>query len=319
MTTPPLRIAFCGSPEFAVASLRALCADPAAFEVVAVVTQPDRPAGRRRFLSAPAVKVWALAHSLPVHQFRKVRDGAALAVLQALALDVLVVAAYGRILPRSLLEVARLGAINVHASLLPAWRGASPIARAVWHGDAESGVSIMRMDEGLDTGPVFSRHPLVLAAGETGESLTARLAALGGEALAHTLPQIARGLRPVAQADAGVSLAPPLRKEDGALDWRQPAAVLERQVRALRPWPGTYTFLGALRLAVTAAHVEAGATGAPPGTIVAAAKRGLVVACGQGALRIERLRPAGKNEMRADAWIAGRAAIKGATLTGHGP
>lgn len=316
----PLRVAFCGSPHFAVASLDALCAAAQTFEVVAVITQPDKPAGRKRALLAPAVKVAAQARHLPVHQWRKWRDGDAEACLRALELDVIVVAAYGRILPPTILAIPRLGCINVHASLLPSWRGASPIARAIWHGDATTGVSIMQMDAGLDTGAVFATRAVNIAPSDTCERLTNTLAKVGAALLVDTLPHIDAGtLRATPQPREGVSLAPPLRKEDGRLHFCGNAADLARQVRALWPWPGAYLMYEHQRVAVLSAHVLPTDTPAPAGTVVSADKQGLGVACGDGVLQIEHVKPAGRSAMHAAAWIAGRGPKKHATLSTHEP
>lgn len=322
--TKPIRVVFMGTPSFAVASLTALCERPDLFEVVGVVTQPDRPAGRKQQLTAPPVKVVAQARGLPVQQWTKLRDGRALAAIEAWRPDVIVVAAYGRILPLPLLEAAPHGCVNVHASLLPAWRGASPIAQAIWHGDAHAGVCIMAMDEGMDTGGVYARAQTEVSEQETCGSLTVKLAELGATLLVQTLPQICqRRLHAKPQPEHDYSLAPLLQKSDGALDFAQKATYLARQVRALDPWPGTFCFFEGERVAVLQAHVCAQipanqAQEAKPGTVLAADKRGLCVACGKGALWLTQVKPAGKAQMDAGSWIAGRGPKKGATLSMHG-
>lgn len=311
-----LKVLFMGTPEFAVPSLLALLDQKDCYEVVGVVTQPDRPAGRGRVLTPSAVKRCALAHGLTVLTPKRMRHEDTRAALGALGADVFVVAAYGRILPPQLLELPPLGCINVHASLLPRFRGASPIARAIWAGDDEAGVCIMGMEEGLDTGPVYSRRALAIEPWDTCGTLTERLAHLGAEALLEALPAIGRGeAHPEPQPTVGVTLAPPLLKEDGLLDFAQDAAVLSRQVRALCPWPGTYTFLGEQRVGIVSAEAEEAAVpSAVPGEVVRADGGGLWVACGQGQLKVTAVKPAGRGQMTAAAWISGRGPKKGAIL-----
>jgi len=315
-----LKVLFMGTPEFAVPSLLALLGHKDRYEVVGVVTQPDRPAGRGRVLTPSAVKLCALEHNLPVLTPRRMRHEDTRAALAAFGADVFVVAAYGRILPPQLLELPPLGCINVHASLLPRFRGASPIARAIWAGDEQAGVCIMGMEEGLDTGPVYTRRAVPIGPQETCGTLTERLAHLGAEALLEALPAIGRGeARPEPQPEVGVTLAPPLRKEDGLMDFGQDAAALGRQVRALCPWPGTYTFLGDQRVGIVSAEAqeEATAPGTVPGEVVRADGGGLWVACGQGQLNITQVKPAGRGQMTAAAWISGRGPKKGAILKMH--
>jgi methionyl-tRNA formyltransferase len=232
------------------------------------------------------------------------------AALAELAPDLIVVAAYGRILPPSILELPTLGCVNVHASLLPRHRGASPIAHALLAGDATTGVAIMRMEEGLDTGPVYGQREIAVPADATCGSLTGELATLGAQLLVELLPDILSGktqARP--QPADGATYAGLLRKEDGLLDFSRPAVELERRVRALSPWPGAYAFKGDLRVQVLRAHVDVGS--GPPAAVLAAGAEGVVVGCGEGALVLDEVKPAGKAAMRGSAWAAGRGVVAG--------
>jgi len=300
-----MRVVFLGTPEFAVPTVEALAR--AGHQVLAVVAQPDRPAGRGQALKVPATKAWAEARGVPVLQPEKVRDGALAAALGALHPDVLVVTAYGRILGRDLLTLAPLGAVNVHASLLPRWRGAAPIQWAVASGDRETGVTVMQMDEGLDTGDMLLVRTAAIGAEETAEALAPRLAALGGEAIVEALPLLAAGaLVPVRQAAGEVTLAPILEKADGRLDFDRPATELACRVRGFTPWPGTFTSLGGRALKVHRAAALDGAPGdGPPGTarVVDGALR---VACGGGtALGLLEVQPEGKKRMAARDFVNG--------------
>jgi methionyl-tRNA formyltransferase len=288
----PLRIVFAGTPEFAAVHLQALL--DAGLTPVAVYTQPDRPAGRGQKLMASPVKQLAATHGIPVLQPQTLRDAAAQAELAALQPDLLVVVAYGLILPQAVLDIPPLGCINSHASLLPRWRGAAPIQRAVQAGDAESGVTVMRMEAGLDTGPMLLKVTTPIAADDTGGSLHDRLATLGAAAVVAAIPQLAAGtLHGEVQDDALATYAHKLNKDEARLDWSRPAVELERLVRAFNPWPVCHTTLGEAALKVYAAEVGEG-QGAP-GEILAASRDGLTVACGAGALRLTRLQlPGGK-------------------------
>lgn len=293
--TQPLRIVFAGTPEFAAVHLQALL--DADLTPLAVYTQPDRPAGRGQKLMASPVKQLAIAHGIPVHQPVTLRDAQAQAELAALAPDLLVVVAYGLILPQAVLDIPRLGCINSHASLLPRWRGAAPIQRAVQAGDAESGVTVMRMEAGLDTGPMLLKVSTPITADDTGGSLHDRLATLGAAAVVEAIPQLAAGtLHGEVQDDALATYAHKLNKDEARLDWSRPAEELERLVRAFNPWPVCHTTLGEAALKVYAAErVAAGEGQGAPGTILDASRDGLTVACGQGALRLTRLQlPGGK-------------------------
>jgi methionyl-tRNA formyltransferase len=300
-----MRLVFLGTPEFAVPTVEAL--ERAGHQILAVVAQPDRPAGRGQALKAPATKVWASVHGVPVLQPEKVRDGVLAAALGALRPDLLVVTAYGRILGRDLLTLAPLGAVNVHASLLPRWRGAAPIQWAVASGDRETGVTIMQMDEGLDTGDMLLVRTVDIGAEETAEALAPRLAALGGEAIVEALPLLAAGgLVPVKQAAAEVTLAPILEKATGRLDFTRPAAELACRVRGFTPWPGTFTSAGGKVLKVHRAAARDGQAGdGAPGAarVVGGALR---VACGGGtALELLEVQPEGKKRMAARDFVNG--------------
>jgi len=301
-----VRVVFLGTPAFAVPPLDALAR--AGHELAAVVAQPDRPAGRGHALREPATKGWARGRGIPVLQPEKVRDGRLAAELRALGPDVLCVAAYGRILGKDLLELAPFGAVNVHGSLLPRYRGAAPIQWAVASGDRETGVSIMQMDEGLDTGDVLLQRALPIAPEDTAETLAPRLAALGGEALAEALELLARGEAvPVRQDASKATLAPILEKEHGRVDWSRPAAEIANRLRGFTPWPGAWTTLeGRTVKLLAAAPVGPAPAGAPPGAGKKDAGRGLAVACGGGtSLLVARLQPEGKAPQDALAFLNG--------------
>lgn len=310
----PLRILFAGTPEFAVPSLKALI--ETGHQVIGVYTQPDRPAGRGRQLQMSPVKALALAHGLPVYQPESFkRDPEAVAQIQSLAPDLMVVAAYGLLLPRAVLEAPRLGCINVHASLLPRWRGAAPIQRAILAGDAQTGVSIMHMEEGLDTGPVYHRVATPIAPDETGQSLHDRLAVLGAQALIETLPRIAEGsLVPEPQDESQATYAAKLSKEEARIDWTAPAQFIERQVRAFNPWPVAYTLLEDSPIRLWGAVAEDLPATAAPGTVLQADRSGIRVATGAGVLRITELQPAGKRPMSAADYLNARR-LDGARFT----
>jgi len=280
-----VKIVFAGTPEFAVPALRAAAQRA---EVVAVYTQPDRPAGRGRGLAASPVKLEAVARGIPVLQPESLRDHDAQAALRALAPDLMVVVAYGLILPRAVLDIPVHGCWNVHASLLPRWRGAAPIQRAIEAGDPETGVCLMQMQAGLDTGPVLLSLRTPIDAEETGGQLHDRLAALGAQVLADGLGLLRAGIRPTAQPQPaqGVTYAKKLDKAEARLDWTQPAAVLARKVRAFEPWPVAEAEVGGQRLRIREATALALRHGAAPGTVLTANRQGLDIACGEGALRL---------------------------------
>lgn len=303
----PLRIIFAGTPDFSVPSLEALLA--AGQEVVAVYTQPDRPAGRGRKLTPSPVKAAALAQGLPVFQPPTLRDEGAVADLRALAADLMVVVAYGLLLPQAVLDAPRLGCVNVHASLLPRWRGAAPIQRALLAGDGESGVTIMRMAAGLDTGPMYLLRPLAIAPRETGGGLSDKLAVLGAQALVAALPGIADGsLIPVPQDDDLASYAHKLSKAEAEVDWSRPAVEIDRLIRAFDPWPVAQTSLDGASLRLWGSELSdlIPPPAALPGQVLAAGKGGIEVATGAGVLRLTRLQPPGKRPMSAAEFLNAR-------------
>lgn len=304
-----MRIVFMGTPEFAVKSLEA-CLELG--EVVAVVTQPDKPRGRGQEVSFSPVKTLAVAKGLPLLQPVKVKGTDFAQVLAALQADVAVVTAYGKLLPQDVLDAPRRGCVNVHASLLPRFRGAAPIQWAIASGDEQTGVCLMRMDAGMDTGPVIDRAELPIGPDDTSATLHDKLALLGGDVLRRSLRRYVDGeLEPVPQAAEGVVPAPMIKKEDGRLDWAKPAAVLERRLRAFTPWPGAFcTFQGGL-LKVTSARVAAGQ--GTPGTVLAVGPDGLEVACGEGSLVLLGLQPEGKRAMAAREFLSGRKVQVGST------
>jgi len=290
--TEPLRIVFAGTPEFAAEHLKALLASP--HEIVAVYTQPDRPAGRGQKLMPSPVKQLALENGLQVLQPPTLRDAQAQAELAALKPDLMVVVAYGLILPQVVLDIPRLGCINSHASLLPRWRGAAPIQRAVQAGDAESGVTVMRMEAGLDTGPMLLKVSTPIGAEDTGGSLHDRLALIGPPAVVEAIEGLSAGtLQGEVQDDSLATYAHKLNKDEARIDWSRPAVELERLVRAFNPWPVCHSTLSGEAVKVLAASCAEG-KGAP-GAILSASKDGLIVACGDQALCLTRLQlPGGK-------------------------
>ncbi len=297
-----LKVAFAGTPEFAAQALQAIL--DAGFEVPLVLTQPDRPAGRGMKLTPSPVKRLALAHGLPVDQPERLRTDEQRAALVACAPDVLVVAAYGLLLPAEVLALPRLGCINIHASLLPRWRGAAPIHRAIEAGDAETGITIMQMDEGLDTGAMLLRRALPILPDDTTASLHDRLAALGAQMIVDTLSLLPQGrLQAEPQPDSGVTYAAKIGRAEAAVDWRQPASEIERRIRAFDPFPGVSAQLGETPIKFWRACTEAGS--GEPGSVLAAGADGIVVACGDGVLRILMLQKPGSRRMEAGEFLRG--------------
>jgi methionyl-tRNA formyltransferase len=291
-----LRIIFAGTPDFAAVHLQALVDSD--HEVVAVYSQPDRPAGRGKKLQPSPVKQVALDHDIPVYQPLNFKDPADVEQLRALNADVMVVVAYGLILPSSVLEAPKHGCLNVHASLLPRWRGAAPIQRCIEAGDMVTGITIMQMDIGLDTGDMLSKVTTGISLDDTGGSLHDRLASMGPAALLSTLADVESGsLTPEAQNDAAACYAHKLTKEEALIDWTQDADVLARRIRAFNPFPMAYTLLGDERIRVHLAEPVVKATQLAPGTIAHVDTDGIEVACGEGVLRLTRIQLAGKKPM----------------------
>ncbi|MEP7297713.1 MAG: methionyl-tRNA formyltransferase [Burkholderiales bacterium] len=317
-----MNIAFAGTPEFAQVALAAL--RHAGFRIGLVLTQPDRPAGRGMKLQASPVKAFALAHQMPLAQPRSLRlDGkspddaqAARAALETARPDVLVVAAYGLILPQWVLDLPRLGCLNIHASLLPRWRGAAPIHRAIEAGDSHTGITIMQMDAGLDTGEMLLVETIEIGAGETTSSLHDRLAALGGRAIVEALEMAAFGaLAPTPQPIEGVTYAHKIEKAEAAIDWRDEAVAIERRLRAFDPFPGATATLDGDVIKCWRGTVAAG-EGAP-GTVLGVDDQGITVACGEGALRLIELQRAGGKRLGAAAFLQGRPIEQGMTFAPH--
>lgn len=312
------RIVFMGTPEFALPTLEGLALH---YPLVGVVTQPDRPAGRGQRLIASPVKEFALAEGIPVFQPERLRGVEAVEHIRTWSPDLIVVAAYGQILRPSVLEIPRFGVLNVHASLLPRWRGASPVQAAILAGDTVTGVSIMKMDEGLDTGPVLARREVPIAPGETGGELEERLAEIGGQLLLEVLPNYLNGrLQPQPQPDEGVTICHRIPAEAAGIDWTWSAEVLERHVRAFAPTPGAFTEWDGTRLKVlqsTALPAEEVAPAAP-GTVFLWHKFP-AVAAGEGALVLLQVQMAGKRPMNGDLFVHGRKDLAGAVFSSPRP
>jgi methionyl-tRNA formyltransferase len=306
-----LRIVFAGTPAFAVPSLRAAASRN---EVVAVYTQPDRPAGRGRALTPSPVKLEALKRGLPVLQPESLKSQLARDALGALQPDLLIVVAYGLILPQKILDIPRHGCWNVHASLLPRWRGAAPIQRAIEAGDSETGICLMQMEKGLDTGPVLLPSPLPIGESETAGQLHDRLAELGAQVLADGLGLLRAGMRPVPrlQPESGVTYAHKIEKSEAKLDWSQPAQGLANKIRAFNPWPMAEAELAGERVRIHGAVALPLAHGQPPGRVLFAGRDGIDVACGQGALRIRVLQREGGKAITAADYLNARQDLRSA-------
>ncbi|MGW8174061.1 MAG: methionyl-tRNA formyltransferase [Stenotrophomonas sp.] len=300
-----MRIVFAGTPEFAVSSLRAAARH---HEVVAVYTQPDRPAGRGRGLVPSPVKLEAIARGIPVFQPESLKDAAAQQQLRDLQPDLMVVVAYGLILPKAVLAIPTHGCWNVHASLLPRWRGAAPIQRAIQAGDAKTGVCLMQMEAGLDTGPVLLHQELPIAATDIGGQLHDKLAELGAQVLSDGLGLLRAGIKPIArpQPEQGVTYAHKLDKAEARLDWAQGAGALARTVRAFNPWPIAEATLAGERVRIHGAVALEADHGQAPGTVLAAGRDGIDIACGQGTLRLRVLQREGGKAITAADYLNAR-------------
>jgi methionyl-tRNA formyltransferase len=317
-----------GTPHFAAPSLKAVATNsapgriwPTGLDLVGVVTRPDKPVGRSRAPVPSPVKLLALELRLPVFQPGSFRKPENVALLRRLAPDVIIVAAFGQILPAEVLSLPEHCSLNVHASLLPRHRGASPVAAAILAGDEQTGVTIMKMEEGLDTGPILAQSAVTIGEHDTTGALIWRLADLGAQLLIETLPRwLAGGLAPTPQDVSMATMTRLLRKEDGQIDWTQPAVVIDRQVRAYMPWPGAFTTFGGKQLKILQARQAtdvADSRSAPPGTIFPAREEGqelLACVCGQGALVLEMIQLEGRRALSAAEFLRGNAAIVGARL-----
>jgi methionyl-tRNA formyltransferase len=304
----PLRIIFAGTPEFAAVALSALIKSE--HEVVAVYTQPDRPAGRGRKLHASPVKAVALSHAIPVMQPENLKSTETQDSLREFNADVMIVAAYGLILPQAVLDIPRFGCLNIHASLLPRWRGAAPIQRAIAAGDTASGITIMQMNAGLDTGDILLSVPTPIADNETGGSLHDRLAQIGASAILETLDRLENHqLEPLKQDDALATYAHKLDKAEAEINWQDSATNIERLVRAFNPWPVAFTTLEnkTLRIWLAQSITAKPAANVKAGEVIAFNNKGIDIACGEGVLRLLRLQPSGSKAMDVAAFLNGHA------------
>lgn len=309
----PLRVLYFGTPQFAVPTLERLLGS--SHHVVGVITQPDRPRGRGQHVTASPVKVVAEAHGVPVLQPTQLRDAAFLDQVRLLAADIGVVAAYGRILPQTLLDLPPRGMVNVHASLLPRWRGAAPIHRAVIAGDTVTGVTIMRVVLALDAGPMLARTELPITPDDTSESLEPRLASMGADLLVETLDRLAAG--PVAegpQDESQVTYADRLQRSESVVLWTRSAAEIDRQIRGLQPWPLAVVTIDGRRVALLRSAVIGSGVVAPPGTIIRATGDDLHIAAGDGRVAISQLKPEGRRPMSVRDWLNGMAVTPGTVV-----
>lgn len=304
MTNTPYRIIFMGTPDFAVPALQALV--DSKHEVVAVITQPDRKKGRGKKLSSPPVKVVAEKAGLTVLQPTRIKTADFLETLQSFQADLIIVVAYGRILPTEILNLPPLGCINVHGSLLPKHRGAAPIQWAVLQGDRKAGVTVMQMDEGMDTGDMLLPSAIQVEEDETAGSLFTKLSLLGAETLIQALDLHQQGKLPAIPQDHDqATKAPPLKKEQGLLDWSKPAEELHRQIRGFDPWPSAYTFLDGKRFRLFSPKVVHKTGDKAPGTVLLANEEGLLICTGKDSLLIRELQPEGKKRMTVDSFLCG--------------
>ena len=317
LAASPLRIIFMGTAELAGASLRALCREKS-FQLIAVVSQPDKPKGRDLKLQPTPVKQVAAAAGLPVHQPERARNPDFIEQLRALQPDLIVVAAYGQILPQAILDLPRFGCVNVHTSLLPKYRGAAPIQWAILNDEPETGVTIMKMDAGMDTGPMLTTIATPITPEDNAQTLHDRLAELGGELLVKTIPDYVAGrITPRPQPVESVSYARKITKEDGHIDWTQPARALWNRVRGFTPWPGAFTRLTVhdklALLKIWSAQIDPDLSG-EPGAVLRADKQGIVVACGSQALRISELQREGGRRLAAQDFLTGHDLQAGSRL-----
>jgi len=305
------RVVFMGTPEFALPALAILSER---YELVGVYTQPDKPAGRGQHLTPPPIKQWAQKHGLPVFQPRTLRDESAQAQLAELKPEVIVVAAYGLLLPKFVLDLPPHGCINVHASLLPKYRGAAPIPAAILHGESRTGITLMRMDEGLDTGPIIAQDSIPIEPDYTTGDVAVWLALLGAQLIAETLPRwIAGEITPQLQDESQATFAPKLHKEEGRLDWSRSAIELDRRVRAFSPWPGTFTTWNGRSLRVLSVQVTGQDAQGTPGMVVKDEKE-IGVVTGDGLLRLREVQPEGKRAMSAADFARGQPSFTGSVL-----
>ncbi len=303
-----MKIIYMGTPQFAVAPLQALAA--AGHDILAVVTRADKPAGRGRAVQAPAVKSAALGLGLPLFQPKRVRELDFIDRLRELGPEIIVVAAYGQILPREILALPPFGCVNIHASLLPKYRGAAPVNWALIRGEDETGITIMQMDEGMDTGGILLQERIAIDAADTTGTLLDRLSSLGSRMIVHALERIRKGTLPAAaQDDAEATMAPILRKEDGRIDWSLPAREIHNRVRGLSPWPGAHSFLDGRLVKVLESRVAPGQE--QPGSISAGSSDLLSVGTGRDLLVILRLQPEGKKPMSAAEFLRGHRDVQG--------
>ncbi|MCR4584899.1 MAG: methionyl-tRNA formyltransferase [Lachnospiraceae bacterium] len=299
-----MKLVYMGTPDYAVPPLKALY--DAGHEISAVVTQPDKPVGRGRKIQECPVKVLAKELGLPVFQPERIKRAEAVEELKKYEADIFVVAAFGQILSREILMMPRFGCVNIHASLLPRYRGASPIQSAVLNGDEESGVTIMQMDEGIDTGDILFQRSIKLSEDETGGSLFDRLSTLGAELITEALPAIERGdISPLRQDEEAATHTKMINKEEGRISFMRDAKAVERQIRAMNPWPSAFTFLGGKQLKIWAAKAETDKSHAVPGTVLFTEKDSFTVACGSGTLKILELQLEGKKRMGAGDFLRG--------------
>ncbi len=310
-----MRLVYMGTPQFAVGPLRRLA--EAGHQIAGVVMRTDKPAGRGRSVSAPPVKAAALDLGLPIHQPKRVREPMFIEQLRQIDPEVIVVAAYGQILPKEILTLPKYGCINIHASLLPAYRGAAPINWAIIRGEMRTGITIMRMDEGMDTGAVLMQEGIPIDPEDTAGSLSGKLSALGAGLIVKTLPLLESGtLKPAAQDDAGATLAPLLKKEDGLIDWSLPAAEIHNRVRGLSPWPGAYTYLDGKMMKIAAAETAPGS--GEPGRLYAKDNSALDIGTGKELLRVKTIQPEGKKPMPAADFLRGHRGLEGKKFENKG-